>query len=199
MPIQNYRSLILVVTVVLALIVASPAIQQVALTSSTTPLTELSIFGSYHNATYPFNVTVGQSYTLYLNVHNRLGSSTYYMVEVKFRNETQSAPDGFSQTNSALPSLGNISFCVANNQELELPITVSFVYNLDSNNPNQLDMQTMAVDGFPLSLSQTTISWDPQDAGFYGNLFFELWVFNNTANAFQYNQRYVNLWLNLTV
>ena len=42
------------------------------------------------------------------------------------------------------------------------------------------------------------IAWDPQRMGYYGNVFFELWIFNDTANAFQYNQRYVSLWLNMT-
>ncbi len=198
MPLQKYKTLLLVVTVVLALFVASPAIKQLVAAPQTIPLTELSIFGAYHNATYPYNITVGQNYQLYLNVDNHLGSCAYYQIEVKFRNETQSAPDSFNDTNSNLPSLGDISFCVANNQALQLPITLSFQYQVDGNNPNQLDMQSIIVNGFSLSVSPTTIAWDPQNLGFYGNVFFELWVFNDSANAFQYNQRYVSLWLNMT-
>ena len=120
MAIQQYKTLLLVVTVVLALFVASPAIQQLVAVPQTTHLTELSIFGAYHNATYPYNVEAGQSYPLYLNVDNHLGSCAYYQIEVKFRNQTQSAPYSFNDTNSNLPSLGNISFCVANNQALAI-------------------------------------------------------------------------------
>lgn len=199
MAIKKYKSLILVVTAVLALFTASPAIQRLTIVPQATGITELSIFGSYDNTTYPFNVTAGQNYPFYLDVSNHLGSCAYYLIEVKFRNETQSAPGSFNQTSSSLPSLGNISFCVANNQTLDLPVSVSFQYNLDSNNTGQLDMQNIAVDGFPLALNQTTISWDYQRAGFYGNLFFELWLFNDTVNAFQYDQRYVSLWLNMTI
>ena len=198
MAIQQYKTLLLVVTVVLALFVASPAIQQLVVVPQTTYLTELSIFGSYHNATYPYNITVGQNYPLYLNVDNHLGSCAYYLIEVKFRNQTQSAPDSFNHTSSNMASLGNISFIVANNEALQLPIDISFKYKLDGNNKDQLDMQNIIVNGFSLSVSPTTIAWDPQGIGYYGNLFFELWIFNDTTNAFQYNQRYVSLWLNMT-
>jgi uncharacterized membrane protein len=198
MALQQYKTLLLVVTVVLALFVASPAIQQLVAVPQTTYLTELSLFGSYHNATYPYNVTVGQNYPLYLNVENRLGSCAYYLIEVKFRNQTQSTPDSFNHTSSDLSSLGKISFIVANNEAMQLPIDISFQYKLDGNNKDQLDMQNIIVNGFSLSVSPTTIAWDPQRIGYYGNLFFELWIFNDTTNAFQYNQRYVSLWLNMT-
>jgi len=112
---------------------------------------------------------------------------------VKFRNQTQSAPDSFNHTSSDLSSLGKISFIVANNEAMQLPIDISFQYKLDGNNKDQLDMQNIIVNGFSLSVSPTTIAWDPQRIGYYGNLFFELWIFNDTTNAFQYNQRYVSL------
>ncbi len=199
MPIQQYKTTILVVTVVLALFTASPAIQRFVVAPQMAGLTELSVLGSYHNPTYPFNVTAGQNYPLYLKINNHLKSVAYYQVEVKFRNETQSAPNSFTQTASALPSLCALSVCVANNQAVELPITVSFYYTPHLNITGQVDMQNIVVNGFSLNLSPTTIAWDPQKAGYYGNLVFELWLFNSTANAFQYNQRYVSLWLNMTL
>ncbi|MGA2385830.1 MAG: DUF1616 domain-containing protein [Candidatus Bathyarchaeia archaeon] len=200
MATQQYKTLILVVTVFLALFTASPAIQRLTIVPQTTHLTELSILGAYHNATYPYNGTIGQNYPLYIDVDNNLGSFAYYQIEVKFRNQTQSAPNSFNQTSSNLPSLGNISFCVANNEALELPINVSFFFYFmpDLKNINQLDMKNVILNGFPLSLSSTTITWDSQRNGFYGNLFFELWIFNDTTNTFQYDQRYVSLWLNMT-
>jgi uncharacterized membrane protein len=199
MALQQYKTLFLVVTLVLALFIASPAIRQLAVAPQMTSLTELSLFGPYQNATYPYNVTVGQNYPLYINVANHLGTTAYYLIEVKFRNQTQSAPDSFNHTSSNLQSLGNIAFCVANNQALQLPVNVSFRYQLDGYTENRLDMQDVIVNGFPLSVSSTNIAWDPQNLGYFGNLIFELWIFNDTNNAFQYNQRYVSLWLNLTV
>lgn len=192
MPVQQYKTLILVVMVVLALFAASPALQQLVLVPQKTHLTEFSVLGPYHNATYPFDVASGEKQALFLDVTNHLGSCAYYQVEVKFRNETQSAPDSFNKTNSALSSLGDIPFCLADNQTIELPVTVSFSYNISN---EALNMQKIIVNGFSISTNSTTIAWDPRNAGYYGNLFLELWVYNETANAFQYNQRYVSLWL----
>lgn len=198
MATQQYKSLILVVTAVLALFAASPAIQQISVNPNTDPLTELSILGIYHNATYPFNVSLGQSYQLYLNIDNHLGSCAYYQIEIKFRNQTQPGAGSFNDTSSTLAPIGEFSVCAANNQNLELPVNVSFTYQLDPYNATQLDMQQITVNGFPLSLNSTTLTWDPQRLGFFGNLFFELWVFNDTTSAFQYDQRYVSLWFNMT-
>jgi uncharacterized membrane protein len=189
--------LLLVVTIVSALFVASPAIQQLLLVyPQTVHLTEFSLLGPYHNATYPYNVTVGKNYRLYLDVGNRLGSCAYYLVQVKFRNQTQSAPDSFNHTSSNQPSLDSISFFVADKETLELPIDISFQYKLGENK-TELDMQNIILNGTVLK-ANTPIVWDSQRKGFYGNLFFELWIFNDTLNVFQYHQRYVSLWLNMS-
>ena len=196
----QYRALFLVVTVVAALFVASPALRrlQTLATPQTTFFTELSILGSYRNATYPRNIAVGENCSLYLDVTNRLGYCAYYLIQVKFRNETQSAPDSFNHTSSNQPSLGNFSFFVADEGTFELPINVSFHYKVDENINDRLDMQNILVNGVALSANSTTIAWDSGRQGYYGNLFFELWIFNDTANAFQYHQRYVSMWLNMS-
>ena len=84
------------VTAVLALLVASPALQQVLVYPRTEFFTELSLLGPWSMAeNYPYNITNGENYSVFLGVANQLGSCAYYQVEVKFRNETQSAPDSF--------------------------------------------------------------------------------------------------------
>jgi len=195
MGLQQYKTLILVIAVVAALFVASPAIEQIVIFPQTDSLTELSIMGPYHNATYPYNIVSNQKTTLYLDVKNHVGSTALYLIDVKFRNQTQSAPDSFNHTSSDQPALGQISFCVANNGTIELPIDISFQYNVEANNET-LSMQNIIVNGAPLS-TDTTIAWNPDNQGFYGNLFFELYIFNDTTNTFQYNERFVSLWLKM--
>ena len=197
MGLQQYKVLLLVVTAVSALFIASPALQQLLVIPQTDYLTELSLMGPYHNATYPSNVAVDENYHIYLNVENHLGSCSYYIMQMKFRNQTQSAPDSFNHTNSDQPFLGSISFFVADKGTLELPINISFQYKIDENITDQLDMQTITLNGTVLNANRITIAWDSQRKGFYGNLFFELWIFNGTVNAFQYHQRYVSLWLKM--
>lgn len=199
MGLQNYKALFLVVTAVLALLVASPALEQLVFVPQTDHITELSLLGPYQNATYPSNVTAGENYRLYLDVANHLGSCAYYTMQIKFRNQTQSGPDSFNHTSSKLPPLGTISFLVADEGKLQLPIDVSFQYGRNPNITSRLDMQSITLNGAVLNADTTTIAWNIEKNGFYGNLFFELWIFNDTSNAFQYHQRYVSLWLKMTI
>ncbi len=195
MGLQKYRTLVLVVALVLALFVASPAIEQMVIFPQTDSLTELSILGPYHNATYPYNIVSNQKTSLYIDVTNHMGSTALYLIDVKFRDQTQSAPDSFNHTSSDQPALGQITFCVANNGTIELPVDVSFQYITDGNNET-LTMQNIVVNGAALS-TDTTIAWNPDKQGFMGNLFFELWMFNDTSGSYQYNDRFVSLWLKM--
>jgi hypothetical protein len=180
--------------VVAALFAASPAVQSYTVTPQTDPVTEFSILGPNHNATYPYNITSGTDYQLYLDINNHLGVSAYYQIQVKFRNQTQSAPDSFNHTNSQQPSLGNISLFAANEETIELPLQVSLQYTL---NPDDLslNMQYVYVNGARLDVDSTVITWDSQRAAFFGNLIFELYIYNAESDAFQYHQRFVSLWL----
>lgn len=199
MGLQRYKVLILVVSAVSALLVASPALQQLVVAPPSQNLTELALLGEYHNATYPYNVTAGENKRLYVDVTNRLGACAYYMLEMKFGNETQSAPNSFNHTNSDLPALGNLSLVVADEKTLELPLDVAFQYTLDENISDTLNMQTITLNGAALNANATTLALNPDRGGFYGNLIFELWIYNDTAGAFQYHQRYVSLWLKMAV
>jgi hypothetical protein len=116
---------------------------------------------------------------------------------VKFRSETQSAPDSFNHTNSELQPLGSLTFFVADNESLELPVDISFQYSIDPSDSSRLNMETVTVNGASLGVNATTITWNTAKNGFYGNLFFELWIYNRAANAFEYHQRYVSLWFRL--
>ncbi len=195
MKIQRYKLVILSIFLASALIVASPALQQLTLFPQTQYLTELSLLGKNHEAVYPSNITEGENYRLYLDVTNHLGSCAYYVVEMKFRNLTQSGPDSFNHTHSDLPSLGSLTVFAADEAQVELPIDVSFQYNVNERNSSILDMQAISLNGAVLDVNATSIAKDPITRGFYGNLFFELWLYNDTANAFTYNERYVSLWL----
>ena len=196
MGLQKYIGLFLIIAAVAALFIASPLLQSFEYFPQTDFFTELSLFGSYNNATYPTNVTSGGTFRLYLNVDNHLGSPAHYVVKVKFGNQSKFTPDTFKHTSSVLPSLTSISFVVADNGSLQVPIDVSFQYNVDASDSRLLDMQSITLNDAEIS-DQTTIVWDSEKNGFYGNLFFELWLNNDTTNALVYHQRYVSLWLKM--
>ena len=178
-----------------ALVAAAPAIQNIVKLPQPEPLTEFSVFGSYHNATYPTNITANQNYQLYFGVNNELGVVAYYQIQVKFRTEKQSAPDSFNHTNSEIPALGSVSLFAANQQTVEVPVDISFQYNLDPYNTSQMNLQSVTVNGAKLKTNDEVVFFDTARNGFFGNIFFELWIYNGTSNTFQYHERYLSLWL----
>ncbi|MGD6806461.1 MAG: hypothetical protein ACQCN4_05840 [Candidatus Bathyarchaeia archaeon] len=197
MAIQRYRTLILLFFSAAALLISSPALQQLLVYPNSDCLTEFWLLGPDHDSAYPTNVTAEEVTHLYLDISNHLGSCAYYVVEVKFRNLTQSGPDSFNHTGSSLPSYGSITVIVADNATVEVPLDISFQYHVDSRISTRIHMQSITVNDFELPINSTSIDWDISRGGFYGNLFFELWLYNSTTQSLQYHQRYNSLWLKM--
>ena len=209
MSLHEYRVAFVVITGILTLIVASPALSRLLVYPRTEFFTELWILGPNHKAEdYPFNITRNHNYTVFVGVGNRLGYCAYYLVEVKFRNLTHSAANSFNSTPSSLPSLFNITAFVADESVWEQPLTFSFDYSYYN--------ETVPVDGYnetlsrvgfaclnlndaALDVSDYTAAWDSDRMGFFGDLFFELWIYNDAVSGFEYHERFVSLRLNMTV
>jgi hypothetical protein len=225
LDLTQYKVLFVVVTAVLALLVASPALQAVLIYPRTEFFSELSLLGPGHMAeNYPYNITRTGNYTIFLGVANQLGSCAYYQVEVKFRNETQSAPDDFNRTSSSLSSLYNVTAFVADKESLEIPLNFSFDYsfqnvtrqvitNITISQPGkndtfeqradnitllQVNFGSLKLNDVYLNLQGYSSDWNAQKNEFYGNLVFELWMYNGTSDSFQYHERYVELKFNMT-
>jgi uncharacterized membrane protein len=199
---QEYKVLFLVVTAVLALLVASPALQRVLVYPQTEFFTEMWLLGPRHVAEdFPYNITRGEAYSVFLGVANHLGECAYYVVEVKFRNATQSAPDSFNRTASSLEPLCSFNVFVADKESLELPLNFSFDYNESSYNAtlSEVRFNSVTLNGTAVDLGGLASVWDTQANRFFGNLVFELWIYNGTLSAFQYHERAVDLKFNMTV
>jgi len=50
-----------------------------------------------------------------------------------------------------------------------------------------------------LDLSGYVSGWNATRSEFYGNLFFETWIYNGTTESFQYHERFVGLRFNMTL
>ncbi|MGA2683064.1 MAG: DUF1616 domain-containing protein [Candidatus Bathyarchaeia archaeon] len=195
---REYKGLILIITAVSALIVASPALQHFLVSPQTEFFTEFYLLGPQHTAAnFPYNVTSNENYTIYLGAANHLGYCAYYQVEVKFRNQNQSAPNPFNLTASSLPSLYNITAFVADKQTWELPLSFSFEYTYNQTQ-SQIDYNQLTLNGVNLNLANNYSPWDAQKKVFYGNLVFELWIYNSTISNFQYHERFASLGFNMT-
>lgn len=203
MSIKENALIYWVVVGILALLVASPFLSKVLVYPRTEFFTELWILDADHKTeNYPFNITQSQNYTIFLGIGNHLGYCAYYMVQVKFRNQTQPAPTSFGpiegRSPSNLTSLLNITAFVADEQRWESPLTFSFNYTFD-NDTMQVNFYSLIFNDVVLDLGDYTIAWDSEKNGFFGFLFFELWLYNSANNIFEYHGRFVSLRLNMTV
>jgi len=188
---------------VLALLVASPVLSRVLVYPRTEFFTEVWILDANRRAeNYPFNVTRNRNYSIYLGIGNRLGYCAYYLVQVKFSNQTQPVPTSFGPIEDRIPSdmppLFNITVFVADEQTWEIPLTFSFDHEWDES-LSRINFSSLRLNDVWLNMTDYAASWDPERKGFLGFLFFELWLYSASSGAFQYHGRYVGLWLNVTV
>jgi hypothetical protein len=199
MSYREYSVFFMIATGILALFVASPALSRLLVFPRTEFFTEFWILGPNHRAEgYPFNIARNNNYSVFLGIGNRLGYCAYYVVEVKFRDQTQPAPNSFNRTSSGLPSLFSIAAFVADEETWELPLAFSFDYRYNETLA-QVKFRNMTLNEISLDMSDYTIVWDSGNSGFLGNLFFELWIYDAATSGFRYHERYVGLWFNMTI
>jgi uncharacterized membrane protein len=193
---KEYKLLIVVATSILALIVASPALERFLTLPQSSFLTEFWILGPSHQAEgYPFNLTANANYNVFLGVRNELGHATYYQIQVKFRNETQPSANPFNHTASSLPSLYNINAVVADKENWELSTTFSFNYTYDAN-LKQVNFDNLTINGNVLDIKTSSIALNSENNEYLGNLFFELWIYNDSTSTFEYHERFTGLFFN---
>lgn len=203
MSLREYGVLFWTVVGVLALLVASPALSRLLVYPRTEFFTELWILDANRRAEdYPFNVTRSQNYTVHLGVGNQLGYCAYYLVQVKFRNQSQPAPTSFGpiedRVPSGLPSLFGIRAFVADEGVWEAPLTFSFGYGFNES-LMRVEFSSLNVNGVAVDLAGQVIVWDAVKREFRGVLFFEVWLYDAEVDDFGYHGRFVSLRLNMTV
>jgi hypothetical protein len=163
------------------------------------PFTEIWLLGSGHMAEgLPYNITRGVIYNGFVGISNHLGHCSHYSLQVKFRNSIQSGPDRFNHTPSSLSPLYSLNVFVADKETLELPLVFSFDYSYDSR-ANTVSFNSLTFNGEVLSLQGYSTTWDSVKRVFFGNLVFELWIYNDSTGVFQYHERYVDLKFNMLV
>jgi uncharacterized membrane protein len=193
----QYRTLFVVVTLGLALIVASPMLTiVVSFGASSEQFSEFWLLNPNHVAEdYPFNVSAGEMYTILVGVGNQMGSSEYYKVYVKFRNGTQSLPDFKGGVPSSLSPVYEYQFFVGTDEIWESPVSFGFGDVIEED--DVLSVGEIVVDGvtFPVDVSAV---WDSEREGYFFQLFFELWRYDADSRSFRFDDRFVGLWLNMT-
>jgi hypothetical protein len=144
----------------------------------------------------PFTIKENVTYTVYLGVSNHMDSAAYYTCYVKLRNTSEPLPKITLGTPSPLPVLFEFKAFLNEEQKWETPLT--FRVNDASFLSNVSQIQSITINDEDFFVNKPAI-WDPESSGYYYVLFIELWIYNPFIDAFQYHNRFVQLYLNLTL
>jgi hypothetical protein len=160
------------------------------------PFSELYVLGPGHMASnYPFNVSEGENYLVYLGVGNHLGVAAYYGVYVKFGNASDVLPNSTVGVSSPLPLLYEYRVFLTDGQTWEAPLSFSFSDVVFDGNVSFV--RRIMINGAMFNVEKTA-GWDNSTGGFYFRMLAELWVYDVKSDSFGFNSRFVSLWLNVT-
>lgn len=182
---------------------ASPALSRILVYPRTEFFTELWLLDANRRAeNYPYSIARNGSYGVFLGVGNRLGYCAYYVVQVKFRNQSQPAPTSFGpiedRVPSGLPALFDVRVFVADEDVWEMPLMFSFYYGFNET-LKRVEFTSFTLNGVVVDLDGQVVVWDGGSREFRGFLFFELWLYDAATEGFGYHGRFVSLRLNMTV
>ena len=144
---------------------------------------------------YPYNIAVGQNYSVYVDVANQLGSSAYYVLYVKLGNATDQMPNNTLGTPSPLQPLCEYRFSVQDGVSWESPVNFSVSSASISGINSQIN--TLQINNVPFNVDKSAM-WNSNSTTFRYQLFFELWIYNVQTGSVEFNSRFVDLQLNLT-
>ncbi len=195
-PLNNWKTVFAAVGLIGVLVFCLPNVSLFYRSAAGERFSELYVLGPTHMAEgYPFNVSQGSNYLVYLGVGNHLGNAAFYEVEVKLRNSEEDLPNSTLGVASSLPVLYNYRVFLGDNQVWEDSLTFSF-----SNvavGVNVSSVGAIMINDALVNVGKSAV-WDSANNGYFYELFMELWLFNATSNSFSFDNRFVGFWLNMT-
>lgn len=198
MKLRSYKLVFATVGLIGVLLIATPALGDFIGLSGLPggeQFSELYLLGPNHMAeNYPFDIAVGQNYSVYVAVGNHLRSSAYYVLYVKFGNETDPLPDNALGVSSSLSPLYEYRFSVQDSMSWERLMTFSVSSASISGNNSKIN--TLQINGIVFNVDKPAL-WDSKSTTFKYRLFLELWIYNAQNGSAEFNNRFVNLQLNL--
>ena len=193
---QNIKVVFVVVGLVGVLLFAWPSLGLVVHLPYGEHFSELYFLGPGHMASdYPFNVSAGVDYLVYVGVGSHLGGSACYEWNVKFANWTEPLPNSTDATPSPLPRLYGYRVFLADNETRENALMFSFLNITSAENITRVG--GLSINGAVYNVDKTC-AWDPVFNGTYSRLLVELWLYNASLDKFVYHNRFVDLILNMT-
>lgn len=198
MNLIGYRNILIIVSLIFILISSAPALSLlIPLPIGRESFSEFWILGPGLMAEdYPFNVTAESNYLVYLGIRNHLASSAYYVVYVKFRNQSESLPNATSGTPSALPPLYEHAVFLQDGESWESALTFSF--SGVSFDGNRSFVKSVVINDYAFEVDKEA-HWDNDGMDFFYQLFMELWFYNVKDEDLGFHNRFLTLRLNVTL
>jgi len=179
-----------------ALVIASPTFAYLFPSRTGEKFSELYILDSNHMAEdYPFTVEANKTYEVFLGIGNHMGSSAYYVLYVKLRNQSESLPNSTLGTPSPMPALYEYRVFLQDGGVWEKQLNFSF--RSFSFYGNSCMVEDLTINDVNLHVGKL-VSWDSENKGYYLELFFELWIYDAESENFSFHNRFVGIWLNMT-
>jgi hypothetical protein len=196
MKLGDYKLIFVAIGLVGVLLIASPAIGGAIPPLGSERFSELYLLGPNQMAeNYPYNIAVGQSYSVYVNVGNHLGSTAYYGLYVKLGNQTDQLPNATRGTPSPLPPIYEYRFSIPDSKNWTSLLAFS-VPNASIQATNS-QINTLKINDVPFNVDKPAM-WNTNSTAFTYRLFFELWIYNGQTGSVEFNNSFVSLQLNLT-
>jgi hypothetical protein len=182
--------------VVLGLIILSPILAEVVPFPSGQKFSELWVLGpNLMLEGYPLSVSAGETYKVYPGVGNHMGDSSYYRVYVKFRNGSEPSPNSTAGAPSPLEPIFEYNVFLRDNETWEREL--SFSFEGVSFEENICRVSKVLVGGYAADVNKAA-AWNETSNAFYYELFFELWIYNAVVQGFQFHNRWIGFWLNMS-
>ena len=196
LKLEDYGTVFMLVTFGGALVISWPALGFVLPVGGGERFSALYVLGPDRMAEgYPFDVWVGRSYRVFLGVEDHMGSSAYYAVYVKLRSQDEPLPNSTAGTPSPLPALYEYRFVLEDEGVWEVPVDFSFrgISFFDGG----CRVEGLVLGGRDLVVEKTVVR-DSENSGYFLQLFFELWIYDDGLDGFSFHDRFVGVWLNMT-
>jgi uncharacterized membrane protein len=194
--ISRHQTLFITAALIGILILASPTIALFIKAPVGQQFSVIYLLGP--NRTFdnvPFNIKTGVIYSVYLGVTNYMESSNYYACSVKIASQNDGLPDSTLGTPSSLPTLYEYKTFLTNGKTWEAPLT--FEVNSITFENGASTISDISINGLDYSVNKVSV-WDSSRTGYYYILIVELSLYNSNLNRLIYNNRFVDLNLNIT-
>jgi hypothetical protein len=192
---SDAKTLYIVVTFIIALVLLTPLLSQIVQISRGESFSEIWLLGDGDKAeNYPLSLSQGETYNVKLGVRNNRGSLAYYLIYLKMLNKTDPIPNSTQTAPSQVTPTWEWQLTLADGQDLNLPVslTLSDVRFVD----NACRIGGLLIGDQAVRLEKN-IQWNSVENGYYLRILFELWIHDRDANSFEYDNRFVYSWVSI--